>query len=77
MPGLITKVETQSMIEMMKMKLVSENRLRIVWKTLLASWNYYNLKSTKDFQNLFYDDYLAILLFISQGGTPWLLEREC
>ena len=64
MSGLIIKVETQFMIEMTKTKLVSENQLRIVWKTLLVSWNYYNLKSTKDFQNHFYCDYFAILLFI-------------
>ena len=64
MSELIIKVETKFMMEMTKMKLVSENRLRIVRKTLLGSRDYYNLKSTKDFQNLFHDDYLAILLFI-------------
>ena len=64
MSGLIIKVETKFMMEMTKTKLLSEKRLRIVWNTLLGSRNYYNLKSTKDFQNLFHDDYLAILLFI-------------
>ena len=65
MSGLIIKVETHFMIEMKKMKPVSENQSRIVRKTFLASWNYYNLKSTKDLQNLFNDDYLATLVFIN------------
>ena len=61
MSGLIIKVETQFMVEMMKMKLVSENWLKNFIGILKLPL--YNLKSKKNSQNLSYDDYLAILFY--------------